>query len=76
MESKKEGISWRSQERKVLEPAFDIITPNATVFHVNLANKTEAERMAITDYNMKNIMSGGTQITDAKLPSYLTGIYI
>ncbi len=41
MESKKEGISWRSQERKVLEPAFDIITPNATVFHVNLANKTD-----------------------------------
>ena len=41
MESKKEGISWRNRERHLLEPAFDKITPNTTVFHINLTNKTD-----------------------------------
>ena len=42
----------------------------------NLANRTDEERMAITAYNLQNIMNGTTQVKDAGLPSYLTGIYI
>lgn len=35
---------------------------------------TEVEKKAMIDFNMKNIMNGSTQIKDAGLPSYLSGI--
>jgi hypothetical protein len=35
---------------------------------------TEAEKQAMIDFNMKNIMNGSTQVKDAGLPSYLSGI--
>ncbi len=41
----------------------------------NLATKTDAEMKAIAEYNLNNLMNGTTQIKDAGLPSFLTGIY-
>jgi hypothetical protein len=41
----------------------------------NLATRTDAEMKAIAEYNLNNLMNGTTQIKDAGLPSYLTGIY-
>lgn len=42
----------------------------------NLATRTDAEMKALAEYNLNNIISGATQIKDAGLPSYLTGIYV
>jgi len=41
----------------------------------NLATRSDAEMKALAEYNLNNLMNGTTQIKDAGLPSYLTGIY-
>lgn len=42
----------------------------------NLETITAEEAKAIVEYNMNNIKSGVTQIKDAGLPSYLTGMWM
>jgi hypothetical protein len=42
----------------------------------NLETRTPEEAKAIADYNLNNIMTGATQIKDAGLPSYLTGMQV
>ncbi len=41
----------------------------------NLATRTQEEMKALAEYNLNNLMNGTTQIRDAGLPSYLSGIY-
>lgn len=42
----------------------------------NLETRSEAEMKAMAEYNLNNLMKGTTQIKDAGLPSYLSGIFI
>ena len=42
----------------------------------NLETRSPEEIKAIADYNLNNIMTGATQIKDAGLPSYLTGMQV
>jgi len=42
----------------------------------NLATMTKEEMMALAEYNLNNLMNGTTQVKDAGLPSYLSGIYV
>jgi hypothetical protein len=42
----------------------------------NLETKTPEERKAIAEFNLKNLISGATQVKDAGLPSYLTGMQV
>ena len=41
----------------------------------NLATRTQEEMKALAEYNLNNLMNGTTQIRDAGLPSYLSGMY-